>query len=202
MKRVLETVCSFLNTAGGTLVVGVEDQTRVVLGLDDVEKQEERLGPGTWPPGFSREDFESGVSLRRNKAISRVLMRLGVIEGYGSGYDRIVAACREGGYPEPEWIENGPQIKVILRPHPASSLSAQSMTHGPNGGRERSRLTVEERDAAVVAAIDNLERPNTADIQRQTGLSTRSLGRDLRRLRDAGVIEFVGSPKTGFYRRA
>jgi hypothetical protein len=35
--------------------------------------------PGTWPPGFSREDFESGVSLRRNKAISRVLMRLGVI---------------------------------------------------------------------------------------------------------------------------
>jgi len=43
MKRVLETVCSFLNTAGGTLVVGIEDQTRVVLGLDDVEKQEEKL---------------------------------------------------------------------------------------------------------------------------------------------------------------
>jgi len=43
MKRVLETVCSFLNTAGGTLVVGVEDQTRVVLGFDDVEKQEEKL---------------------------------------------------------------------------------------------------------------------------------------------------------------
>ncbi len=160
--------------------------------------------PGTWPPGFSREDFESGVSLRRNKAISRVLMRLGVIEGYGSGYDRVIAACRDGGYPEPEWIENGPQIKVVLRPHPASDLSAQPMSAGPPGGRERSRspVTVEERDAAVLAAIDNLERPNTADIRRQTGISTRSLGRDLRRLREAGVIEFVGSPKTGFYRRA
>jgi ATP-dependent DNA helicase RecG len=153
-------------------------------------------------PGFSREDFESGVSLRRNKAISRVLMRLDVIEGYGSGYDRIVVACRDGGYPEPEWIENGPQIKVILRPHPSSDISAQPMNDGPHGRQERSRLTVEERDAAVLAAIDSLERPNTADIQRQTGLSTRSLGRDLRRLRDAGVIEFVGSPKTGFYRRA
>jgi ATP-dependent DNA helicase RecG len=43
MKRVLETVCSFLNTAGGTLVVGVEDQTRAVIGLDGVEKQEEKL---------------------------------------------------------------------------------------------------------------------------------------------------------------
>lgn len=43
MKRVLETTCSFLNTAGGTVVVGVEDQTRVALGLSDVEKQEEKL---------------------------------------------------------------------------------------------------------------------------------------------------------------
>ncbi|HYM55364.1 MAG TPA: ATP-binding protein, partial [Solirubrobacteraceae bacterium] len=43
MKRVLETVCSFLNTAGGTLIVGVEDQTRAVLGVNDVERQEEKL---------------------------------------------------------------------------------------------------------------------------------------------------------------
>jgi len=43
LKGVLETVCSFLNTAGGTLVVGVEDQTKLVLGVNDVEKQEEKL---------------------------------------------------------------------------------------------------------------------------------------------------------------
>jgi ATP-dependent DNA helicase RecG len=43
MKRVLATVCSFLNTAGGTLIVGVEDQRRAVLGLGDVEKEEEKL---------------------------------------------------------------------------------------------------------------------------------------------------------------
>ena len=80
--------------------------------------------PGTWPPGFSREDFESGVSLRRNRAVSRVLMRLKVMEAYGSGYDRIIAECRRGGYPEPEWVENGPQIKVVLRPHGRVELDA------------------------------------------------------------------------------
>lgn len=159
--------------------------------------------PGTWPPGFSREDFESGVSLRRNKAISRVLMRVGVIEGYGSGYDRVIAACREGGYPEPEWIENGPQIKVVLRPHPSSGLFSQPIPDIPERARRPSqaRMTTEERHAAVLAAIGQLERPNTVDIQRRTGISTRSLGRDLRRLREAGVIEFVGAPQTGFYRR-
>ena len=159
--------------------------------------------PGTWPPGFSREDFESGVSLRRNKAISRVLTRLEIIEGYGSGFDRITAACQADGYPQPEWIENGPQIKVVLRPHPAGGLSSQPTPATPERARRPSqaRTTTEERHAAVLAAIDELERPNTVDIQRRTAIPTRSLGRDLGYLREAGVIEFVGAPQTGFYRR-
>jgi ATP-dependent DNA helicase RecG len=158
--------------------------------------------PGTWPPGFSREDFESGVSLRRNKAISRVLMRLGVIEGYGSGYDRVIAACRDGGYPEPEWIENGPQIKVVLRPHPSSDMSARPVSTGPRTGQQSNTpLTMGDRHASVLAAIDELERPNTVDIQQHTGISMRSLERDLRHLREAGVVEFVGAPQIGFYRR-
>jgi len=160
--------------------------------------------PGTWPPGFSREDFESGVSLRRNKAISRVLMRLGVIEGYGSGYDRVIAACRGDGYPEPEWIENGPQIKVVLRPHPANDLSLQAtlpVPERPGKPVRRRRSTTEERQAAVLDAIDELERPNTVAIQERTGISMRSLERDLRRLREAGIVEFVGAPQIGFYRR-
>jgi ATP-dependent DNA helicase RecG len=159
--------------------------------------------PGTWPPGFSREDFESGVSLRRNKAISRVLMRLGVIEGYGSGYDRVIAACRDEGYPKPEWIENGPQIKVVLRAHPDSGLSPRLISDSPHRVRQPSRapLTPEQRYAVVLGAIEELERPNTSDIQRHTGISTRSLGRDLRHLRERGAVEFVGSPQTGFYRR-
>ena len=159
--------------------------------------------PGTWPPGFSREDFESGVSLRRNKAISRVLMRLGVIEGYGSGYDRVIAACRDEGYPEPEWIENGPQIKVVLRPHPASGLSSQPTGEISERARRpaRSRPTTDERYVDVLAAIDELGRPKTVDIQQRTGISMRSLERDLRHLRETGVIEFVGAPQIGFYRR-
>jgi len=158
--------------------------------------------PGTWPPGFSREDFESGVSLRRNKAISRVLTRLEIIEGYGSGFDRITTACQADGYPQPEWIENGPQIKVVLRPHPASGLSSPTPAIPERAQRSsQARMTTEERHAAVLAAIDELERPNTVDIQRRTGIPTRSLGRDLGSLREAGVIEFVGAPQTGFYRR-
>jgi ATP-dependent DNA helicase RecG len=193
-------VREILNNAVAHADYAIEGATIFVALYSD---RLEISSPGTWPPGFSREDFESGVSLRRNKAISRVLMRLGIIEGYGSGYDRIAAACRDGGYPEPEWIENGPQIKVVLRPHPSSGLSPMVVSDDPRRVKRPShaRPTPEHRYDVVLQAIDELERPNTGDIERHTGIPTRSLGREIRRLREGGVIEFVGSRQKGFYRR-
>jgi len=156
--------------------------------------------PGTWPPGFSREDFESGVSLRRNRAISRILMRLRVIEGYGSGYERITAACQEGGYPPPEWIENGPQIKVVLRPHPGGGSITRRAADTP-AKQAHGRLTPQERRDLILAAIDELDRPNAGDIKERTGIPPRTLARDLDALRVAGLVEFVGPRRSGFYQR-
>jgi predicted HTH transcriptional regulator len=159
--------------------------------------------PGTWPPGFSREDFESGMSLRRNKAISRVLTRLEIIEGYGSGFDRITAECRAGGYPQPEWVENGPQIKVVLWPHPSSGPSTElgADTKRPSQQSSSARLAPQERRDIVLAAIGDLDRPSAADIQAHTGIAPRTLERDLRQLRSAGLVEFIGPRQRGFYRR-
>lgn len=40
---VLRTICAFSNSAGGTLVIGVEDRTRRIRGIDDPLGDEERL---------------------------------------------------------------------------------------------------------------------------------------------------------------
>ena len=42
-QSVLRTLVAFANTAGGTLLIGVEDGTRDVVGVDDVLALEERL---------------------------------------------------------------------------------------------------------------------------------------------------------------
>lgn len=159
----------------------------------------ELSSPGTWPPGFSREDFEAGVSLRRNRAIARVLRRLRISEGYGSGYDRVTAASREGGYPIPEWLENGPQIKVVMRPHPI--VQDDGRPADTDSDRLSRRRTPAERREAILGAIDALGRPNAVDLERRTGIPSRTLDRDLRELRAEGRIEFVGAPRSGFYRR-
>jgi predicted HTH transcriptional regulator len=43
LSGIVRTAVAFANTAGGTIVVGVEDRTRAVVGLVDVLAQEERL---------------------------------------------------------------------------------------------------------------------------------------------------------------
>lgn len=42
-RRVLQTITAFANTAGGTLVIGIEDKTKKIIGVNDVLKEEEKL---------------------------------------------------------------------------------------------------------------------------------------------------------------
>lgn len=43
LPKIVQTVVAFANTAGGTLIIGVRDKTKKVIGLSDPFKEEERL---------------------------------------------------------------------------------------------------------------------------------------------------------------
>ena len=43
LQKIIQTIVAFANTAGGTLIIGIEDKTKEIVGLDDVLKEEERL---------------------------------------------------------------------------------------------------------------------------------------------------------------
>ena len=42
-RNILKTLVAFANTAGGTLLIGIEDKTHVVLGVENPLDAEERL---------------------------------------------------------------------------------------------------------------------------------------------------------------
>ena len=42
-KNILKTLTAFANTAGGVLLIGIEDNSKAVLGLDNPLDEEERL---------------------------------------------------------------------------------------------------------------------------------------------------------------
>ena len=63
------------------------------------EDRMEIQNPGMLPFGMTIEDLKAGVSKIRNRVIARVCREMGLMEEWGSGYERVIDACRSGGYP-------------------------------------------------------------------------------------------------------
>lgn len=70
--------------------------------------------PGTLVPGLTVEDMRQGVSKIRNRVLARVFRELNLIEQWGSGVRRIYREAQEQGLPEPQIIELGLRVRVVV----------------------------------------------------------------------------------------
>ena len=84
---------------------------RVAIFDDRLEVE----NPGLLPFGLTLEDLPLGISKLRNRVIGRMFHELGLVEQWGSGIPRMLAACRESGLSPPEWDEIGVRLRVTLR---------------------------------------------------------------------------------------
>ncbi|MBS0350555.1 MAG: putative DNA binding domain-containing protein [Proteobacteria bacterium] len=106
--------------------------TRIFVAIYD--DRLEIQNPGIMPPGMSIEQFKAGVSRIRNPVIARVFGELNLVEEWGSGYKRIREACKQGGYPEPQWEELGTVLRVTFFPHPDFAHKAPADQVGTKSG--------------------------------------------------------------------
>jgi len=70
--------------------------------------------PGILLPGMTVEDMRQGVSKIRNHVIARVFRELNLIEQWGSGVRRIFTEAKEQGLPEPQFVEVGMRLRVVV----------------------------------------------------------------------------------------
>jgi predicted HTH transcriptional regulator len=83
---------------------------RVVFLDDRIEVE----NPGILLPGLTVEDMKQGTSKIRNPVIARVFRELDLIEQWGTGIRRIFQEAEKQGLPEPQIIEVGMRVKVIV----------------------------------------------------------------------------------------
>jgi predicted HTH transcriptional regulator len=175
--------------------------------------------PGGWPIGFSEEDFKDGISRVRNPVIARVLHELEIIEGWGSGYERVRADCRAGGYTLPVWREAGPVLRVRFTPHSEvvrepMRLVVPSATgeEGPDVGvnvgvnvgedvgvNPVTNSGANDRQRWFLEQVGKGANVKAQAIAERFGVAVRTAERDITALRDAELVAFVGAPKTGRY---
>ena len=62
--------------------------------------------------GLTMEQAIAGRSKIRNVCIAEVFSRMGIIEQWGTGIQRMIQGCREYGVREPEFIDMGDAFRV------------------------------------------------------------------------------------------
>lgn len=127
----------------------------------------------------------------------------------------------------PVWEEAGPVLRVRFRPHPEVAVNPMQIVLPLQDAPKGSRLYPDTADVGVNVGVSKNDvgvhiggpasfRPNerhvwfleqvgrgarvtSEELAGHFGVADRTAERDIRTLRDAEVIAFVGNPKTGRY---
>lgn len=142
--------------------------------------------PGLLPFGLTVDDLRQGISKLRNRVIGRVFHELGLIEQWGSGIQRMQAACHEAGLAPPKLEEIGLRFRVTL----SSTRIAQP---------QRDVL-----DEAILAMLASGIGRTTAELAAHIDRTSRATRTRLAALVERGLLREVGSgprdPQRRYYR--
>jgi predicted HTH transcriptional regulator len=131
--------------------------------------------PGLLPFGLTIDDIRKGISKLRNRVIGRVFHELGLIEQWGSGIQRMTAACEEAGLAQPQLEEIGTHFRVTLR----------AARHGP--------AALDDLERRIVEALRGKDGLATQEIAREVGRTTRATRSRLASLVGRGLLVEIGS---------
>jgi ATP-dependent DNA helicase RecG len=140
---------------------------------------------GLLPFGLTIEDIQRGVSKLRNRVIGRVFQELGLIEQWGSGVQRMTAACREHGLDPPVFEEIGSHFRVTF-----SAVRRQAPA-------------ADEREQKILKLLGNSGHAglSTSAIAGRIGISSRAARTRLASLVERGLVVEIGSGPKDPHRR-
>ncbi len=142
--------------------------------------------PGLLPFGLTLDDLPQGVSKLRNRVIGRVFHGLGLVEQWGSGIQRMTAACRDSGLGAPVFAEVSTRFRVTI------------------STARTGRPTFDPTDEAILASLARAEGMPTSEVARAIGLSARATRTRLARLVGHGLVREIGAgpqdPRRRYFR--
>ena len=144
---------------------------RVAIFDDRLEVE----NPGLLPFGLTLADLPHGISKLRNRVIGRVLHELGLVEQWGSGVPRMLAACRESGLSPPVWNEIGVRLRVTLRTERVGGVD------------------VDPTDRSILDLLEHGAQRSTREIAGAIGLSPRATRTRLGKLVARGLVREIGT---------
>lgn len=171
----------------------------------------EVTSPGGLYNGLTFEEALQGHSKLRNRVIANMFSQIGLIEAWGTGLQRIKNAAKEYGLPEPEFIEMPESFRVNLyrNPLPMQGIGQTSAEHRQNIGGVSVKfgessvkfgdLILNETQAKIVKMIEANNRISARQIAGEISLSVRAAEKNIKELREKGVLVHHGSARGGYW---
>ena len=131
--------------------------------------------------GYSKEDLLTCLSMPRNRELMRVFRDLELVEQLGSGMERILKVYDESIF------KFTPNFMIVALPFENGFIS-------PSGG-----INGEINSKLILHEIEKNPGSKLSELANATSLSERTITRELKRLKDSGKIQRVGSNKTGYW---
>lgn len=158
------------------------------------------------------------TSRPNNPNLVSALHSLGIIDGWGNGVGTMRMECIEAGLPEPVFELRDDETMVcfqmdedsVMRTSLTSgdltssgSIVRAAMSDARTGARAaalQQNVGLTLNDEKVLSMIDIDGRLTAPRIAKNLGISESTVRRSFRRLRELGIIDRVGSDKSGFWR--
>jgi ATP-dependent DNA helicase RecG len=140
---------------------------------------------GTLPLELSVEKlFQTHRSIPRNPLIAEVCYRVGYIDSWGRGIEKISDACKAAGLPEPVIEENTGGVAVEL-------VKANDVASG------KRREGVGKVSGMILDACRETPSITIPEMAEKIGITERSVQRNIQKLQAEGFLRRVGGRKEG-----
>lgn len=149
--------------------------------------------PGVLPQGVTVENIKE-KQRTRNPLIARILFEMDYFDEWGRGIERMIAAMKNSGLPEPIFKEGQLSFLVILKGIESKSKKRKVVTAASLGS------PLNERQKWVIDYLSKYGKITTKELKNKfKEISRITIKRDLAYLRKDKKIEFRGALKTGYY---
>ena len=167
----------------------------------------EVTSPGGLYNGLTYEEVMNGHSKIRNKAIANIFSQMGLVEAWGSGIKRIFNAAKEYGLPEPKFQEFDNMFRVELFRN--NSMTGAEKEAGESSEKVRRKVgegseiirsyELSDTQKKIVNLLLYDRQLSAAKIAEQLGMGSRSIEKNIKKLKELGILIRHGSPKNGYW---
>lgn len=167
----------------GKISIITDEGTIQVSVFDD---RLEVSSPGALCRGLTLKDALKGRSKPRNKVIAEVFSRMGIIEKWGTGLQRIVDLAKQEGLKEPVFENNDSFFRVILY-------------RGKEETAQTTDQTVQTTEQKIMNAIAEKPTITRKELAEKTGLSESGIKWQLDKLKKEQKILRAGGTFGGHW---